>query len=105
MRGAGFQVEARNVGDGDLTAKLQQSGVPGFLGSCHAAHVGGYVVVGHVPARSIGRLLREKPTGVLGIAVAGMPLGSPGMESGGEIEHYEVMAFRRNGHAFVYDRY
>lgn len=105
MRGAGFQVEARNVSDSDLTAKLQQSGGPGFLGSCHAAHVGGYVVVGHVPARSIRRLLREKPTGVIGIAVAGMPLGSPGMEVEGEFEHYEVMAFRRSGHAFVYERY
>ena len=105
MRGAGFQVEARDVGDSDLKAKLQQSGVPDLLDSCHAAHVGGYIVVGHVPARSIRRLLREKPTDVIGIGVAGMPLGSPGMEQGGGIEHYEVMAFRRNGHTFVYERY
>jgi len=98
-------VEAHNVSNADLEAMFQRDEVPEFLGSCHVAHVGSYIVAGHVPARSIQRLLREKPDGVVGIAVAEMPLGSPGMEGGGEREHYDVMALRRNGEPVVFERY
>ena len=105
MRRSGFEVEGRNVRDDELTKRIRGSGVPDALSSCHAAFVGGYVVVGHVPASSIQRLLRSRPPDVLGIAVAGMPLGSPGMESGGEVEHYAVMAVRRKGRPMVFDRF
>lgn len=66
-------------------------GVPEELSSCHTAETGGYVIEGHVPAVAIKRLLAERPKG-RGLAVPGMPIGSPGME-GGEPEVYEVMLF------------
>lgn len=68
-------------------------GVPADLASCHTTIVDGYVIEGHVPAREVARLLAEKPAGVTGLAVAGMPLGSPGMEAGGRTQPYEVIAF------------
>ncbi|WP_420810800.1 DUF411 domain-containing protein [Croceicoccus ponticola] len=68
-------------------------GIPDDLVSCHTMEVEGYVIEGHVPAKDIERLLRERPEGVKGLAVAGMPLGSPGMEMGGRIQPYQVIAF------------
>ena len=70
-----------------------QAGVPGDLRSCHTMEVEGYVIEGHVPAREITRLLAERPKGVRGLAVAGMPLGSPGMEAGDQVQPYQVIAF------------
>lgn len=72
-------------------------GVPADLASCHTAVVEGYVIEGHVPAREIARLLDERPAGVKGLAVAGMPIGSPGMEMGGRIQPYQVIAFGEGG--------
>jgi hypothetical protein len=78
----------------DLQAYKHQVGVPAGLGSCHTAMVDGYVVEGHVPAEDILRLLADRPTGVVGIAVPGMPRGSPGMEQpNGVVDAYEVIAF------------
>lgn len=77
-------------------------GVPQHLGSCHTAVVRGYVVEGHVPADVIKRMLRERPQ-IVGIAVAGMPVGSPGMESpSGQREPYNVIAIGRDGRTSVY---
>jgi Protein of unknown function, DUF len=73
--------------------------VPGDLQSCHTALVDGYVVEGHVPADLIVRLLRERPP-VVGLAVPGMPVGSPGMDvPGGRTERYRVLSFDRTGAA------
>ena len=77
---------------GNLQAR-DRLGMPRRLGSCHTAQVGGYVIEGHVPAKDIARLLREKPKGVKGLAVGGMPIGSPGMEHGSHREAYKVMTF------------
>jgi hypothetical protein len=77
-----------------------KNGVPEKLRSCHTALVQGYVIEGHVPAELIHRLLKEKPA-VLGLAVPGMPVGSPGME-GGKPEPYEVLTFDKNGKTTVY---
>lgn len=77
LTAAGFTVRAHNVSD--VPAARRQLGMPERLGSCHTAKVGGYVVEGHVPAADIQRLLKEKPK-ALGLAVPGMPPGSPGME-------------------------
>jgi hypothetical protein len=86
----------------DLAPVKRRLGVPPALQSCHTAVVDGYVVEGHVPADVIDRLLRERPA-VVGIAVPGMPLGSPGMESPGRpAERYQVVAFDRNGRTTVY---
>ncbi len=78
MRANGFTVES--VEDPQIYSFKTDRDIPGPLMSCHTAIVGGYFVEGHVPANDVLRLLREKPEHVSGIAVPGMPLGSPGME-------------------------
>ena len=75
--------------------------VPASVHSCHTAKVGKYTVEGHVPAAVIKRLLQEQPKDVAGIGVAGMPAGSPGMESASPVA-YEVVAWRPTGETFVY---
>jgi len=93
MRKNGFEVrvEHRN----DLLAVKRELGVTPELSSCHTAVVGGYVVEGHVPADLVRRLLEERPD-VAGLAVPGMPVGSPGME-GPRSEPYRVLAFDAEG--------
>lgn len=82
----------------DLPALKRKLGVPASLGACHTAIVQGYVIEGHVPAEDILRLLAEHPAGVRGIAVPGMPRGSPGMEqSNGVVDDFTVVAFDANG--------
>lgn len=98
LRAAGFNVDARNVRD--LMSVKTDAGVPGPMVTCHTALVDGYVVEGHVPVDQIKRMLAERPD-VAGIAVAGMPIGSPGME-GPNAKPYQVMAFDRQGRTSVY---
>jgi len=74
--------------------------VPEKLRSCHTALIDGYVIEGHVPADLIDKLLKERPE-ILGLAVPGMPVGSPGMD-GGKPEPYSVMTFEKNGKTSVY---
>ncbi len=88
MRGEGFAVVSRDVTN--LQAVKDSLGVPAAASSCHTGVVGGYVVEGHVPASEVRRLLRERPDG-RGIAVAGMPIGSPGMEQGDRRDAYDVL--------------
>mgnify|MGYP000932243706 FL=1 len=91
MRKAGFQVQV--IDTDDLAAIKIRFRVPTDLASCHTAEVGGYVIEGHIPAPAIQRLLGEKPAAV-GLAVPGMPTGSPGMEAPGAVsETYDVMLF------------
>jgi hypothetical protein len=85
----GFDVTVRDAPN--LKPIKTSLGVPTELASCHTAQVGGYVVEGHVPAAAIKKLLSEKPEG-RGLAVPGMPIGSPGME-GGAPETYDVILF------------
>lgn len=94
---ASFGAKAVVVNSPDMAAVKDKQGVPQALRSCHTVLVGGYVIEGHVPAKEITRLLREKPKGVKGLAVAGMPVGSPGMEHGDHREAYKVMAFGAGG--------
>lgn len=104
LQGAGFVVAWHDTGNTDARARL---GIPVALGSCHSARVGGYAIEGHVPAREIQRLLREKPNAI-GLAVPAMPVGSPGMdgpEYGGRRDPYEVLLVRRDGSTSVYARY
>ena len=94
LREAGFTV---TVTEGPVNPIKNRLGVPRELASCHTAQVGGYVVEGHVPAGAIKRLLTEKPWGT-GLAVPGMPAGSPGMEvEGMEPDTYEVVLFGPEG--------
>lgn len=94
----GFTVKAQDVANtGDYRAKF---GIPADYGSCHTARVGGYAVEGHVPASDIKRLLAEKPQ-ARGLAVPGMPMGSPGME-GPRSDPYDVLLVKEGGKAEVY---
>ena len=90
LRAAGFSVRANNVVD--MSPVKTRLGVPQSMWSCHTAVVGDYVIEGHVPAGDIRRLLQQGPS-VAGIAVPGMPAGSPGMEIDGYSESYTVWAF------------
>ena len=102
LREKGFKVDARDVTD--LNAVKRKHGVPTALESCHTGLVDGYVIEGHVPADVIDQLLRERPK-VVGLAVPGMPLGSPGMESpGAKAERYDVIAFDTRGATRVFAR-
>ena len=98
LREAGFTVDARDVRD--LMSVKLDAGVPTGMTSCHTAIVDGYVVEGHVPAEHVARLVQERPD-IAGIAVPGMPIGSPGME-GPNPEPYQVLAFSRDGSASVF---
>jgi hypothetical protein len=97
-------VEAHNVSDAQLIDVERQSRVPDDLVSCHTAKVGGYIVEGHVPADDITRMLREKPA-IAGISVAGMPVGSPGMEQGTTKQPFTTMAFTKDGKKSVFARH
>jgi len=93
MRQSGFEVATHDIAN--VTPVKMEHGVPPQLASCHTALVGGYVIEGHVPAEDIARLLRERPP-VAGLAVPGMPMGSPGMEYGTP-QPYDVVAFGKDG--------
>lgn len=103
VRAAGFVATVHDTNDMDAVKKRQ--GVPSALQSCHTALVGGYVVEGHVPAADVLRLLREAPKGVRGVAVPGMPTGSPGMEMGGAVDRFDVVAFAPNGTTRVFAKH
>ena len=100
MKKAGFKVEV--VETEQLDAIKDRAGVPDDQRSCHTAEVGGYFVEGHVPAEDVKRLLKEKPK-AKGIAVAGMPMGSPGMEvPDGSKSPYDVMLVGADGKTKVF---
>jgi hypothetical protein len=100
LRASGYPVKEENVPD--VTPTKQRLGVPQRLAACHTALVEGYVIEGHVPADLIDRLLRERPPAA-GLAVPGMPAGSPGMELPGQkSEPYQVLAFDRSGKTEVF---
>ena len=101
MTAAGYAVTSRDMTD--MNTVKDEHRVPTALRSCHTALVAGYVIEGHVPADVVAKLLAERPAGVMGIAVPGMPAGSPGMESpDGFKTPYQVMAFTQNGQSRVY---
>ena len=100
LRDTGFDVDARNVEN--LNPIKERVGVPAGHGSCHTAEVAGYFVEGHVPAEDIKRLLAEHPD-AKGLAVPGMPVGSPGMETpSGEVKPYDVLLVARDGSTTVF---
>ncbi|ASC66200.1 MULTISPECIES: DUF411 domain-containing protein [Achromobacter] len=101
----GFEVTTHDVSD--TSSVRQRNRIPDAFGSCHSAVVGEYVLEGHVPAREITRLLKEKPNAV-GLAVPSMPLGSPGMDGpdyGGRHMAYDVLLVLPSGKAEVYQSY
>jgi hypothetical protein len=103
MKRSGFFVDAHDVNEEMLNETKATAGVPTALRSCHVALAGGYAFEGHVPADLVAKVLAEKPK-ALGLAVPGMPAGSPGMEMGGQHAPYQVMAFDRQGKVWVFAR-
>ncbi len=104
LKKAGFTVHVLDQGNVEVRARL---GMPPQYGSCHTALVQGYVIEGHVPVSDIQRLLKEKPT-ALGLAVPGMPVGSPGMDGpvyGNRRDPYKVLLVRKNGSAQIFNSY
>ena len=104
LQANGFTVKVNDVGNNAARARL---GMPKALGSCHTALVAGYVIEGHVPAADIRRLLKEKPKAV-GLAVPGMPVGSPGMDGpiyGGRKDAYQVLLVLQDGNTRVFNSY
>ena len=97
----GYGVDAKDTPD--MAEVKRTLGVPDALTSCHTAVVNGYLIEGHVPAADIARLLKEKPK-VAGLAVPGMPMGSPGME-GPQQQHYQVLSFDKNGKTKIFASY
>ena len=100
LRKNGFDVTTHDVDD--ISAIKTKLGVPSDLGSCHTAVAGSYVVEGHVAADEIQKLLATKPK-IAGVAVPGMPAGSPGMEvPGRKADKYDVIAFAKDGKRSVF---
>ena len=102
LRANGFTV--RVIETEDLAPVARRLGVPESLRSCHTARVEGYVIEGHVPAADIERLLRERPQAA-GLAVPGMPVGSPGMEQGDRRQPYAPTLVHRDGRQQVFARH
>lgn len=100
LQSKGFKVEAFAANNSQLNGVKDRYGVPPNIRGCHTGLVGDYVIEGHVPAEIISRLLREKPD-IVGLAVPGMPVGSPGME-GPNPKPYTVYTFDQEGNVEVY---
>jgi hypothetical protein len=101
---SGFDVKVFETGNDAARARL---GIPARLGSCHTGSIAGYAIEGHVPAKDIKRLLREKPKAV-GLSVPGMPVGSPGMDGpvyNGRKDSFDVLLVLKDGSARVYQSY
>jgi hypothetical protein len=104
LQANGFATKVNETGN---TAMRSRMGIDTKYGSCHTALVGGYAIEGHVPAREIQRLLKERPAAI-GLAVPGMPVGSPGMDGpdyGGHKDPYDVLLLRKDGSAVTYQTY
>lgn len=104
IENSGFKATVHETGNNAARARL---GMPQKFGSCHTALVGGYVIEGHVPASDLRRLLQERPQ-ALGLAVPGMPIGSPGMDGpayGKQRDPYEVLLVLKDGSSKVFKRY
>lgn len=104
LQSSGFSVTVHDEGNTSVRARLR---IAARYGSCHTATVGGYAIEGHVPARDIRRLLAERPQAI-GLAVPGMPLGSPGMDGpayNGRKDAYDVLLLLTDGSARVFQHH
>jgi hypothetical protein len=102
LKAAGFPVKVVEVDD--TTATRKRYGLPDRFGSCHTGIVNGYVVEGHVPVAEVKRLLATKPAAI-GLAVPGMPLGSPGMEYADRKDPHDVFLIDKSGRETVFAHY
>jgi hypothetical protein len=104
LRQSGFDVTTENMAAGALMRFKLDHGLTPELMSCHTARVAGYTIEGHVPAREITRLLKDRPEAV-GLTVPDMPVGSPGMESGDQRDAYDVLLVKKDGGTTVFASY
>ena len=104
VEAAGFKVTIELSAGTALMRYKSQNGIPEAMASCHTARIGGYTLEGHVPVADIRRLLEEQPDAI-GLAVPGMPYGSPGMEPESEREAYDVLLIRKDGTSEVFTHY
>lgn len=104
LRQSGFQVTTENVAAGQLMRFKLDHGISPQLASCHTGRVAGYTIEGHVPAREIARLLKDRPAAI-GLTVPGMPIGSPGMERGERRDKYDVLLIGKDGRTEVFASY
>lgn len=104
LEATGFTAKVETLPPHVLAKRKLAAGLRPEQASCHTAIIQGYVIEGHVPAREISRVLHEQPDAI-GLAVAGMPRGSPGMEVQGKGDAYDVLLIKRDGAAQVYASY
>lgn len=104
LENEGFTVTTEASAGAPLMRYKADNGIPQEMASCHTARVEGYMIEGHVPVADIRRLLEERPDAV-GVAVPGMPYGSPGMGPESDREAYAVFLIRRDGSSEVFSRY
>ena len=100
----GFTVKVNATEPSALASLKRQAGIGDKLASCHTAMIDGYVIEGHVPGTDIKRLVAERPQAI-GLAVPGMPVGSPGMEQGAEFEPYDVLLIKKDGATEVFAKH
>jgi len=104
LEAEGFEITVEEASGAALARHKAENGIPPDMASCHTGRIGGYAIEGHVPAADIRRLLAERPDAV-GLAVPGMPYGSPGMGPESRREAYRVHLVRRDGSSRVFARY
>jgi hypothetical protein len=104
VEAAGFKVTIELSAGTALMRYKSENGIPEAMASCHTARIGGYMLEGHVPVADIHRLLEERPEAI-GLAVPGMPYGSPGMGPESEREAYDVLLIRKDGTSEVFAHY
>lgn len=104
LRAAGFEVTVEESEGAVLAQYKRDSGIPQAMASCHTGRIAGYMIEGHVPPVDLRRLLAERPEAV-GLAVPGMPYGSPGMGPEDEREAYNVFLIRKDGTTEVFSAY
>ena len=104
LEAAGFKVTIELSAGTALMRYKSENGIPEAMASCHTARIGGYMLEGHVPVADIHRLLEERPEAI-GLAVPGMPYGSPGMGPESEREAYDVLLIRKDGTSEVFTHY
>lgn len=104
LKSSGFKVKTENMALGQLMKFKVRHGISHKHASCHTGRLAGYTIEGHVPVREIERLLKERPDAV-GLSVPGMPIGSPGMEAGGQRDAYSVLLIKKDGTSEVFATY
>ncbi len=104
MHAKGFTLSVKDTSTATINQIKSSAGIAQKFAGCHSAQIGGYMIEGHVPAEDIARLIAEKPDAI-GLSVPGMPVGSPGMETDGTVEPFEVHLMKKDGSSEVFSRY